>query len=222
MSDPGTVFVIDLDSGSGRAVVSLAESLGLRAELYESAKQFLESQRPSEPGCVVAELRMPGMSGLELTEKLAAMGSLLPVILVSADTDVPTAVRAMRRGALTVLQKPCAPSELADSIREALQRNTEARRRAERLGAIRRRLETLTAAEQAVLELMSAGMRNKTIAERLNIGLRTVEARRHAIMHKLGAGSLAELLRMVFAVEAESCDASPSTPAALLPSSKQP
>lgn len=214
MSDVGTVFVIDDDADGRRSVVALVESFGFRAEAFDSAEHFLDSQRTAEPGCVVADLRMPGISGLELQEKLAAMGSSLPVIIISAFADVPTAVRAMRSGVVTLLQKPYAPAELRESICEALELNAQARQRAEWLAEVRRRLESLTAPERDVLELVSAGIPNKTIAQRLNLGLRTVEARRHAIMRKMQAGSLAELLRMVFAVQSQPRDESGRMPPA--------
>lgn len=208
MSEVGTVFVIDDDAEDRRSVVALVESFGFRAEGFDSAERFLESQRTGEPGCVVADLRMPGMGGLELQQQLAAMGSLLPVIIISAFADVPTAVRAMRGGAITLLQKPYVPTELRESIREAFELNAEARKQAEWLAEIRRRLESLTAVERDVLEMVAAGIPNKTIAQRLNLGLRTVEARRHAIMQKMQAGSLADLLRMVFAVQSQPRDES--------------
>ncbi len=217
MSDVGTVFVIDDDPDGRRSIVALVESFGFRAEAFDSAERFLEAQRTGEPGCVVTDLLMPGMSGLELQERLAAMGSSLPVIIISAYADVPTAVRAVRGGAVTLLQKPYAPAELRESLLEAFERNAQARQEAAWLAEIRRRLESLTAAEREVLEMVAAGIPNKTIAQRLNLGLRTVEARRHAIMHKMQAGSLAELLRMVFAAKSRARDESCPTTAAPVP-----
>jgi FixJ family two-component response regulator len=216
MTQVESVFVIDDDADGRRSVAALVEAMGLHAQAFESAEQFLQALRGDERGCVVADLRMPGMSGLELQERLAAMGSALPVIIISAFADVPAAVRAIRAGAITVLQKPYAPSELREGIHEALQRNAECRRHYERLSEIRRRLESLTAGEREVLELIAAGVPNKTIALRLKLGLRTVEARRHSIMHKMQAGSLAELLRMVFAADMlgkRRCATTPAHPA---------
>jgi len=207
MSDTATVFVIDDDADGRRSVVALVESLGWHAEAFDSAERFLETQPVNQAGCVVTDLRMPGMSGLELQQQLAAMGSALPVIIISAYADVPIAVQALRGGAITVLQKPYASSELRESIRAALQHDAERRRQEEERREIRRRLELLTDHEQAVLQYVAAGYPNKTIAQRLNIGLRTVESRRHAIMQKMQAQSLAELLRMVFAVEHAPTDA---------------
>ncbi len=200
MQQEATVFVIDDDEQARRSVCALVGSMGLAAEAFASAEEFLASDAPSRPGCVVTDLRMLGMSGLELQEALHARGVAVPIIILTAYARTPTTVQAMRGGAVTVLDKPYTDDDLWGAIRNALaedERRRQAQRRREELQA---RIDSLTPAERHVMEQILLGKPNKTIAAELDVSIRTVEHRRHEVFSKLQAGSVAELVRL--AVEA--------------------
>lgn len=194
-----TVYVVDDDSGARESVCALAESMGLRAFGFVSAEDFLGSRTGAETGCLVTDLRMMKMSGLELQQKLLEDGVELPVILMSGFADVPVAVQAMQTGAVTVLQKPCRQQELWDGIRKALDLDEANRQKRTRQQQLQERLGRLTSEERAVMDRMVEGKLNKVIARELDIGLRTVEQRRHNVLRKMEAASLAELVRLVMA-----------------------
>lgn len=197
-----TVFVVDDDQTARESVRSLVEPMNVNVELCASAEEFLEAYHPDRPGCLVTDLRMMGMSGVELLEELQRRHINIPTILISAYADVPVAVRAMKQGAVTVLEKPCRGMELWDAIRSALDKDRKQRETAARFQAIEQRLASLTDAERDVLERVVAGSPNKTIAKQLDISLRTVEARRRSIMQKMEVGSLAELVEAITRVRA--------------------
>lgn len=204
-----TVFVVDDDELARESVLALAASLGLDAESFASAEDFLSRYEDHRPGCIVTDLRMPGLSGLDLQDRLRARGIELPLILVTGFANVPIAVRAMHRGAVTVLEKPCNTEELAAAIREAVSRDAEQRARREQRQRVIERHQSLSKGEREVLARIIAGEPNKQIAAELGVSMRTVEFRRHNIFKKMQTDSLAELVRIM--VEA---GLSPSPPAA--------
>lgn len=197
-----TVFVVDDDQTARESVCSLVEPMDVNVELYSSAEAFLEAYDPDRPGCLVTDLRMMGMNGVELQEELQRRGIDIPTIIISAYADVPVAVRAMRQGAVTVLEKPCRGMELWDAIRSALDLDRKQRDDSARLKIIQQRLDSLADPERDVLERVVSGTPNKAIAKQLDIGLRTVEARRRTIMQKMGVHSVAELVEAVTLVRA--------------------
>lgn len=197
MTAEQTVFIVDDDADARESVTALAESMGVRAQSFPSAENFLESYDGSQQGCLVTDVRMMGMDGLELQQQLSARGVEMPVIVITAYADVPLAVQAMSNGAVTLLQKPCREQELWESIRSAL--TADSCQRDSRLykQEIRRRLAALDDSENQVLDRMIDGKMNKVIASELDISLRTVELRRQRIMKKLQAATFAQLVRMV-------------------------
>jgi two-component system, LuxR family, response regulator FixJ len=198
------VFIVDDDPAARESVAALVGSHGLPTQTFASAAEFLADFRPSQRGCLVVDVRMTGMTGLELQQELTARGFQIPVILITGFADVPTAVRAMRAGAVTFLEKPCSDKELWSSIETALQWETRSLQQRTHRGEIAARRATLTPAEIQVLERLLAGKANKTIAAELDLGLRTVELRRATIMKKMEANSLAELVRLILWLEASS------------------
>lgn len=195
----GTVVVVDDDRDSRESVAALVSQAGLSTVVHASAEDFLAAELPQRPACIVADVRMLGMSGLELLEVLQVKGIRVPVILVTAHADTPTIVRAMKLGAMTAIDKPCRESELWDAIAAGLQEDSVRMEEDRQLDELRHRIQKLTPEEEDVLRLLVAGESNKSIALKLDVGLRTVETRRHSIISKLSAGSLAELVRIVVA-----------------------
>ncbi|HEY2826093.1 MAG TPA: response regulator [Pirellulales bacterium] len=192
-----SVFIVDDDPAARDSMAALIQSRGLQAETYESGEDFLDRYDRSKSGCLVIDVRMAGMSGLDLQDRLVEEGIDLPVVVITGYGDIPTAVRAMRNGAATFLEKAPGHNKLWDSISQAMENG--AATRSERLlrYEIRRRLATLTPDERRVLDKLIQGRPNKTIARDLDLGLRTVELRRAMILQKMLASSLAELVRMV-------------------------
>ena len=201
MSQEATVYVVDDDPAARDSVSALVIAASLRVQTFSSAEAFLQNYHPEKPGCLVTDLRMLGMSGLELLETLQRDKSRLPVILISAYADVPVAVRAMQAGAVTLLEKPCRNDQLITAIHQALARDASQRQSQARQQEIKRRLAGLTQEEYEVMQRMVAGKLNKVIANELLISLRTVETRRHKVLEKMQAESLAELVRMVVQVD---------------------
>ena len=179
----------------------LMTTVGLRAEVYPSASAFLEGFRPGGPGCLVFDVRMPGTSGLDLYEELAARGEGMPVIFITAYADVPMAIRAMKTGAIEFVEKPFNRQTLLDRVQRAIKDDAERRRLAAGRDAVRRRFGRLTDKEREVLALIKDGRPNKAISAGLGITPRAVEMRRAGLMKKLGVGSLAELLRLTIELE---------------------
>ena len=159
-----TVFVVDDDPAARQSVSALVESMGLAAQTFESAEQFLATFDPTRPGCLVTDFRMLGMSGLDLQEALARESIKLPVIVITAYADVPTAVRAMKRGAITLLEKPCHEEELVANIRRAVEMDTTRRQESARVTDIRARLASLSDGEKSVVACLLKGKMNKNIA----------------------------------------------------------
>jgi FixJ family two-component response regulator len=198
-----TVFLVDDDPATLRTLRKALQSLGLKAVAYSSAEAFLEAYQPSGPGCLVLDVRLPGMSGLELQQRLRATGGILPIIFVTAHADVPTAVKAMEKGAFWLLQKPFRVKELCDKIQKAVALARKNWQRHQKRQAAQRRLAALTPAERRVLDFVVAGKANKATAEALGISVRTVEVHRARIMKKLKMKSRAELLKLVGAAAPE-------------------
>jgi two-component system response regulator FixJ len=191
-----TVYVVDDDPAIRRSLAWLVESVELRVETFESATAFLRQYDPARPGCVVCDLRMPGMSGLELLERLREMGSCLPVIIVTGFGDVPSAVRAMKCGAVDFLEKPVGDQVLLDHIQRAVARDAELRAGHGEAALVGQRLNRLTPREREVMRFVVEGHSSKEIASRLGVSFKTVEAHRAKIMRKMQAKSVPHLIRM--------------------------
>jgi RNA polymerase sigma factor (sigma-70 family) len=191
------VMVVDDDAGVRNAMRILLKSVGIDATLYASAQEFLAAWQPSQPGCLVLDIRMPGMSGLELQQQLNLRGAVVPVIFMTGHGDIPMAVEAMQHGAFDFLQKPFRDQDLLDRIQRAIARDAERRQSLGEHTRIRSHLESLTAREREVLDLMVKGKQNKQIAQDLGVSPRTVEIHRARVMEKMDAHSVAELVRMM-------------------------
>jgi FixJ family two-component response regulator len=189
-----TVFIVDDDAAVRDSIQELVESVGLRAESYSSGQAFLASYQPQRSGCLVLDVRMAGMSGLVLQEKLNELGARIPVIIITGHGDVPMAVHALKAGAVDFVQKPYRHQLLLDSINNALTMDTIARRSLDETQNHDRQLATLTKREQEVLDKLLAGNISKQIARELGISTRTVEAHRQNLLRKLGIGSVKELM----------------------------
>ncbi len=200
-SDP-ILFVVDDEPDALESITALASSLDVRYETFSSAEAFLARYDPSLAGCLLVDLVLQGIDGLQLQARLAELGSTLPVILISAFADVPATVRAMRNGALTVLEKPYRANELTDAIRKAFRVNRQKREEASRYGDLRRRVDTLTDRERRVMEMALADKPNRVIAADLGVGRRTVDRLRSAILQKMGVLSLIELARQIGVLQA--------------------
>jgi len=189
-----TVFIVDDDAAVRDSIQELVESVGLRAESHSSGQAFLASYQPQRSGCLVLDVRMAGMSGLVLQEKLNELGARIPVIIITGHGDVPMAVHALKGGAVDFVQKPYRNQLLLDSINNALTMDTIARRSLDESQNHDRQLGTLTKREQEVLDKLLAGNISKQIARELGISTRTVEAHRQNLLRKLGVGSVKELM----------------------------
>ena len=192
-----TLFVVDDEPDARRGVAALASSMGIRCETFASGEELLERFNPAAAGCLLIDLRLDGMSGLELIERLTAKGCTLPVILISAYADVRTTVRAMKNGALTVIEKPYQADELADSIHAAVKADRYAREEQARRAEVRRRISTLTPRERQTMELIMAGKPNKAISRELDFSQRTVDRVRAVVLQKMGVESAVALARVV-------------------------
>jgi FixJ family two-component response regulator len=190
------VYVVDDDSSVREAIKSLIRSVGLRVETFGTAQEFLKSARPDAPGCVVLDVRLPGLSGLDLQRELAANGINLPVIFITGHGDIPMSVRAMKAGALEFLTKPFRDQDLLDAILQALERDLSARQQRSETAELRERFDSLTSREREVIGLVVSGLLNKQIAGELGTSEVTIKIHRSQVMKKMGAGSLAELVRM--------------------------
>ena len=200
MFENATVYIVDDDQQARESVSALVRSMGLNTDLFSSAEEFLEQVDKDDRGCVITDLRMLGMSGVELQDALRQREIRLPVILITAYPRTSITVRAMKHGAITLLEKPYEDDDLWDAVRDGLQMDEQQRDKQDRLLEIRKRLELLSDKEQEVIDMMVEGTANKVIAKRLDVSIRTVENRRHDIFEKMQAKSLAELVRMVVAV----------------------
>lgn len=197
MASEQTVFIVEPDAAVRGSVAALAVAVQVRSQEHESAEEFLAAYDKSQGGCLVSAIQLPGMSGLELMDVIIHEGIHLPTIFISAFADVRLAVRAMHAGAVTVLEKPYCHQELWEAIREALALDCQFRQKKADQADTQRQLASLTRDERRVLDYILAGRTNKGIAQELSMPQRTVEARRHSLMVKLQADSLAELIQTV-------------------------
>ena len=195
MAADSTVFVVDDDDAVRASILDLMESVGHQAKGYASAPEFLEAYDPSQPGCLVLDVRMPGMSGLALQRELASLRIEIPIVFLTSHGDIEMAVDALHRGAVDFVRKPWREQALLESIGKALSSDVALRRRREDLGGIRARLDRLTAREREVLDLVLEGKTSKAIATELNISRKTVDQHRANIMAKMEAESIVELVR---------------------------
>jgi RNA polymerase sigma factor (sigma-70 family) len=191
------IMVVDDDSGVRNALRSLLKSVGLECALYPSAQEFLAAYQPAQPGCLVLDIRMPGMSGLELQQQLNLRGAVIPVIFMTGHGDIPMAVEAMQHGAFDFLQKPFRDQDLLDRIQKAIAKDAEQRESLGEHERIKAHLDSLTAREREVLDLMTEGKQNKVIAQDLGVSPRTIEIHRARVMEKMNAQSVAQLVRMM-------------------------
>jgi FixJ family two-component response regulator len=191
-----TVFVVDDDEGVRDSLGFLLKSVGLATRTLASAAEFLAGYDVNQPGCLVLDVRMPAMSGLELQQQLNVRGAMIPVIFITGHGDIPMAVEAMQHGAFDFLQKPFRDQDLIDRLQKALAKDAHIRTELKQLDQIRSRFDTLTPREHEVLSLMVRGLANKIMAAELEVSQRTVEIHRARVMEKTEAGSLAHLVRM--------------------------
>jgi FixJ family two-component response regulator len=190
------VFVVDDDPSVRRAIKRLVESVGLRVELFGSAQEFLRSERPDLPNCLVLDIRLPGMSGLDFQRELAVAGIPIPIIFITAHGDIPMTVRAMKAGAVEFLTKPFRDQDLLDAIQQGLERDRTRRAQEAEIATLRERFESLTPGERKVLPLVVSGRPNKQIAAEIGTSEATVKVHRSQLMRKMAADSLPELVRM--------------------------
>jgi two-component system response regulator FixJ len=194
---PPTVFIVDDDTGVRTSIRVLLKSVGVASTPLASAQEFLKGFDPTQPGCLILDIRMPGMSGMELQQELNLRGAIVPVIFITGHGDIPMAVEAMQHGAFDFLQKPFRDQDLIDRVQRAMARDRENRSALQEHGRIQARLESLTPREKEVLNLMTQGKQNKVMASDLGLSQRTVEIHRAHVMEKMGANSVAQLVRMV-------------------------
>lgn len=190
------IYVIDDEIIVGIALQRLLRSVGLEVRTFTSAQEFLSAKLQDAPGCLVLDVRMPGMSGLEVQQRLAAAGTCLPVIFLTGHADIEMTVRAMKAGAVEFLTKPFHEQELLDAIQAALQRHRIERKNRAEFYALRTRYDSLTPRESEVFPLVTYGLLNKQIAAELGASEKTIKVHRAHVMHKMNAGSLADLVRM--------------------------
>ena len=197
MTDPDPiVFVVDDDASVRDAVKKLIASVGLRVETFESAREFLSHQRPEAPGCLVLDVRLPDLGGLEFQRALAEANIHIPIIFITGHADVPMTVRAMKAGAVEFLTKPFRGQELLGAIQEAIAKDRVAWSQRAQMKELRARYDSLTVREKEVLRLVVSGLLNKQIGAELGTSELTIKTHRGHVMQKMGAESLADLVRM--------------------------
>jgi RNA polymerase sigma factor (sigma-70 family) len=190
------VFIIDDDAGVRAAMQRLLKSVGLRAETFAAAQEFLQRTPPDGPSCLILDVRLPGISGLELQRKLLDAGIHIPIIFITAHGDIPMSVKAMKSGAVEFLTKPFRDQDLLDAIHQALERDRAARQQETEIAELQQRFERLTARERQVIKLVITGMPTKQIASELGTSEVTAKVHRSQVMHKMKAKSLVDLGRM--------------------------
>jgi FixJ family two-component response regulator len=191
-----TVVVIDDDASIRKALDNLLRSVGLDVELFKSPQEFLQSNRPDRPGCIVLDVRFPGRSGLDMQREISAANTSLPIIFITGYGDIPMSVRAMKAGAVEFLTKPFRDQDLLDAVGVALEKDRTRRANEIRIAELRGRFSTLTARERQVLTLVIAGRLNKQIAGELGVSEMTVKMHRRQVMRKMQAAGLAQLVRL--------------------------
>jgi RNA polymerase sigma factor (sigma-70 family) len=191
------VFVVDDDPSVRRAIKRLVESMGLRVEMFGSGQEFLQVKRPDAPSCLVLDIRLPGISGLDFQQELAKANVHIPIIFITAHGDVPMTVRAMKAGAVEFLTKPFRDQDLLDAIQLALEKDRARRQREAEIAVLQERFESLTQREREVVDRVVRGMLNKQIAAELGTAENTIKVHRSRAMEKMQAQSLAALVRMV-------------------------
>jgi RNA polymerase sigma factor (sigma-70 family) len=201
MNREPTVYIVDDDEAIVQSLTDFVELIGLKVKSYSSGSQFLKEYKSSGPACLILDVIMPDMSGLEMQKQMAAAGITLPTIFITGHSDVRMAVEAMKQGAIEFLQKPFRIQELCDNIQKAIRLDEEKWRRREQKNKVDRRLENLTHAEREVMDMVVAGKTNKAMAEELDLSIRAVEDRRARMMKKLKVKSRAELLELVMAAQ---------------------
>ena len=202
-SSTATVYVVDDDDSMRRALNLLLNTVGYQTAAFASSKEFLEKFKPDSAGCLVLDIRMPGMSGLELQQHLNRTGAMLPVIFITGHGDVPMAVQAMKEGAFEFVQKPFRDQDLLDRINHALEQDAQNRSTLARRTDVMQRQESLTARERQVMEMVVDGAANKVIAIDLALSERTVEIHRAKVMEKMGAKSVAHLVKLKMSLSGE-------------------
>ena len=190
-----TVFIVDDDPSVRDSLQFLLESVGLKVKTFASAQDFLDGADPEAPGCLLLDVRMPGMSGLDLQEQLGKAGIFLPIVFITGHGTVPMSVRAMKAGAVDFLQKPFEQQDLLNAVYQAIEQDRQARLKRDELREIHKRINFLTPREYEVFTLLVSGMLNKQVASRLGTTERTIKAHRSRIMEKMQAESLADLVR---------------------------
>src|ERR1700732_1953710 len=198
MTPPGapTVFVIDDDAAVRASIQGLLKSVSLRSEAFGTAEEFLRSKRPDGPGCLVLDVELPGVNGLDFQRALADAGIRIPIIFITGHGDILMSVKAMKAGAVEFLTKPFRDQDLLDAIQVALERDRAGRQRQAETAMLRERLELLTPREREVLPLIVSGLQNKQVAAEIGTTEATVKVHRSQLMRKMGADSLPELVRM--------------------------
>lgn len=196
MSVQQTVYVVDDDAAMRKSLRWLVESVGLKVETYTSATEFLDAVSPDMIGCVVLDVRMPGMSGLDLQEQLKLHRVSMPVIIITGHADVPMAVRALKAGAYDFIEKPFNDQVLLERVQKALEDGEEERMVEDRRRVVDERIDTLTPRERQVMEMVVNGMANKQVAAELGLSEKTIEVHRKHVMDKMQAGNVADLIRM--------------------------
>jgi len=197
MSEPkAIVFIVDDDESVRKSLGRLIRSAGLGVETFASAQQFLASPRPDVPSCLVLDVKLPGLSGLDLQKRMAEVNIEIPIVFITGHGDIPTSVRAMKAGAVEFLTKPFRDQDLLDAIQQAIQRDRNMRQQQEEMAESRSRYESLTPREKEVMKLVVSGLLNKQVAVELDISEFTVKIHRGQVMGKMRAKSLADLVRM--------------------------
>ena len=195
-ANPATVFVVDDDASIRTAIQGLLKSVGLRSESFETAEKFLERKPLDGPSCLILDVRLPGINGLDFQQQLRNAGLHIPIIFVTAHGDIPMTVKAMKSGAVEFLPKPFGRQQLLDAVQQALERDALRRRQQAEIAQLQKRYGTLTPREREVMSLVILGMLNKQIGSELGTSEVTVKIQRGQVMRKMQAGSVADLVRM--------------------------